>query len=638
MSADATAAGLYESGVSKFNPLESFLAGVQTAHAAKRLALAESGALFDNVVKQQSLQLQHEELAQKSKALEDQNRLSWFNAETNRINATRTLKSNASSPGGTVPTTSTDEDGNLILSYAPPATTANAPQAPTEGEGDGPEVTPLSPSTSGASPSLLPPPPASQVKPGPGPSRISTTGDPTGMSPPDGSFPYAPNTTNPKQPRQYVTGGSTNTKTGSNTLNWSTTKPGSTKEGGTDAPISPQMFKDYKSLAESEGMTIADMEGTAKGLNHIKLTPKEGSGDVSISSLPAEEQKRWGQSMAELVTLANDVRESANLQNLSPAQVDAKKMAAVGKTDPKDMTPEDWVRGYQLITPAGSLQRLYSKAFEYASLQNLTFAGKKGYVTRTAESVLGYIGVTPPKPGLAPSADPSKVASTPAAQQTAAPQSGAPSEDADTQTQIAALKQEIATEKDPKMRNRKQLFLDQLQTRAKSQSAAAPQEPADPFAAIAQSKTADEVAQEQMAPKKELDRQRWEASKQTVLKKMVAGGGRDLISNLSTADVGDDQTAGKSRESKWSEWLDANRGKVNLKTKDGKPVESLEDILWVDADGRKITLRDVISAALQDPRTQDALKAPARSQQRQTAVAQENQGLTEQEKALLNKK
>lgn len=167
------------------------------------------------------------------------------------------------------------------------------------------------------------------------------------------------------------------------------------------------------------------------------------------------------------------------------------------------------------------------------------------------------------------------------------------------------MEQEVAAETDPKQKQLKQGLLTALKTRAAAKSAPSAQPPKrqsaeqDPWAMPAR----DEAPKSQADPRRDASVQQWENNKASVVRAMKSTLTQAEMERFGSADMSDPATGnpGTSSDETINKWLQQNGDKIGLTPKDGGKLTA-KSVMFVDHEGRSITMREVVKAVMADPR------------------------------------
>lgn len=439
--------------------------------------------------------------------------------------------------------------------------------------------------------------------PSPGVITPSLSGDPT-MAPPSPERTRAagagPRTAPAGAGRMYITGGSYNAKTGSNSFQWSTAPP---KKPG--APPTNESLENMKNFASTWGLKPDKMEFDENGVPKITFSQESANkSDFSVSALSAESQKIALPIMQELATLAEGVR--------AATPTDAQKMAEVGVTNPDLMTPELWNEGHAramqkgIVDPA-AMANFRLKAREFAAFMNLQFAGKSGYVPSTEATVISSLGIRPivPAKRAAKEPKPANPADIAKYKDEIIPALQKRINEAAEKKDLPALQQAQA-----EMTSARE-FLAQLEAQGKEAGApTAPTAPATPMAAEMQrsqqqAATRKQGALSQGKAQEAASNIKWNDAK-TKLLKAINDSGADLDSVDRSGPIATPSIARWTLENGvypgMNDWFKKNKEALEkvLPALDGGEL-TLKSPVFVDASGKKVLLKDVYWALLEDP-------------------------------------
>lgn len=413
MAADATAANYLATRQAAADPMGAYAAGVAARGTMRRIDLAEDMGTMEVLLNMSKLSTERAELASKEKLAQQQLEIAKFNADTNRINALRPRAAGRSSAatGGPGSNITWHPDGSIDVGFGG----ESDGQFPTTGEGDGVElpedggVVPLEPGApqgvslfpqGGAMQDTTAAPLAGmgrQAAPGPPPQASfdmqgHSSGGDTGEQPAPQqpmSFPgpvelqQSAASPGPRKYRGQYVPSTINPKTGSMTL-----KRVDELEKDDDAPVIPAPPEVLQKLnAIYEGFGKVAVPTNDKAYRHgYKFDDKPELHGKGIESLSADEQKRFGDLTSELMNL------TLNNKLATPEA----KMAAMGVTNPKEMTEEMWQEGWNRVqndpnTPVDPAANaaIMRKATELAGFKNLMF----GTTVNTPQGILEQMGI-----------------------------------------------------------------------------------------------------------------------------------------------------------------------------------------------------------------------------------------------------
>lgn len=654
----AVAADIYKHLIGNVNPIQAFTQGAELRARLDTIAANQQAQSFQGVLDSVKMADQRSQDKMKMELANRELDLRVFNANTNRMNATRGLQNAAgkgSASGGITPIFSQGEDGKLMLTFPTksPGDGGDASQTPTD-------VTAVQPLTNGTPEPKLPNAPPAGVT-GPSAALFPTTAPaqpPTAPAGPQQASAPAPAAASPMGAAPAATnpGGyfASSLRTDKNMQFAGATF--TYQEPKTGKPVmNPEALNNLKNFAATWGLKPEKLEMDEKGLPKITFAQENASkSDFSVSSLPAEAQKQALPMMTELGTLAEGVR--------SATPTNAQKMAYVGVTDPNLMTDELWREGYTRAMQKGDVDPqpqydLSLKAREFAAFMNLQFNGKAGYVPSTEATVLSSLNIAPVVPpgaqtqaqpttasaGAKPRAGEGTVLRLPAAGAApAGPQPAAGAASAGSaapatssaqppsgvnafriagleQTEIPKLEGKAAAAKtEPEKLAANQALAEAKKQLADLKAANPPlfsdrkvtisQTPVTAEAEIARAKaisssvTPKPVAEAQArSVKTEQAKRLWESKKLILLRVL-----NDTGANLDEMDKLDPKTNTTGADV----WFQKNKDKLiaaGIASSDGDL--KVNSPLFTNEDGRSITFAHVFSALLSDPRFRDAKKS-----------------------------
>ncbi len=643
MGADSTAAAYLMDRQKAFDPMGAFAAGVQLQSNLQKISLAGQASQIDTILNVVKLQNEQADQRRKDELTKQQLSIASYNAETNRVNATKPKTTAATQTGGGLGSL-LGVDANGLYLKGPEET-----QQPTDGQGDGPEVAQPSPS----GPSSLPSVPSETGThiPGYDPFGMNAlTADqqnqnqqPAQQS--GGLLGGAVQSTDPSMAGPSMPGapqraaGQGNGRTyfdidniGINAKGQPTMSLKRRGAGEHDMPAipSPQQLAALSAPYAHLGLQAVPDAENKRGYT-FKEIPKMTGHDLSISTLPAETQKGF----------IEDVNSMIKLGGNTEGPSDVEKMEAMGVTVERDKdgepTPEGLQKAGQEMQAKGLSWRegfnraqakkendLIAKAAVYANKLNAEMHGKQGWQTKTALDVINDIGLKPPasivSQQLAAAAGGRTVSVANAGQGGDNVPMGTASEGgvraaaqpapANDQNQVAVLQNEIASMPQGKERQQKQAFLDSLQ----KQSAVKPGRFMTPDAAPANqdpwtmpARAPDAPKAEPMDAKRQAANLNWESAKGAVVRGMKSTLTQDQIEELSKPDATANDpelpasVRGKNEIQKQSEWLRENASRLDIKPKDGKELK-LDSVIFTDHEGRDIRLSEIMKSVFEDPR------------------------------------
>lgn len=588
---------IYKSLIGNANPIEAYSRGVELRAKLDAIAAKQQADSFQMTLDTVKLAQERSESEQKMKLANRELDISSMNAETNRMNAMRGLKSaggRAAAPAPATPNLIDHGDGSFSVDFSGQAGNT---QVPTEGEGDGKE--PVAPLQTGEaqSPSLLPsggtaPAPPSQmalpIMPGQAPRSAPTT-----TAAPAPSAPTGAPTAGAAPPHKGLYGPPAYSITPRGTT--VTMKPLEQPKPA-QPPMSSEQFDQMEKLAKAQGLKLTKINADENGL------PKFSWDRVPESDAPKlspEQEKTMIPMFAEIVSAATAARQA----RATPEQ----KMPLVNVTNSADMTPELWddadaIAKEQGIVDPVPMRALEEKVHQYVDTLNGYRRMNGSAILQTRAGVMADLGFNTKK---------TEPASTAAPNASAAPQgNSAPAASkadlASNGDQVAALKAEIvALPAGSPERKQKEAFLASIKAGAQSKGATQPgMASAQERLAAAGAKSTAILKQAQEAPnqadeaKKLAENEKWIGAKVDLAEAIVASG-----KSLESLDfIRPEVQPFKNQRSTYffDEWLREHGEKSGLKAMDGKRLTA-DSPMFVNNDGRTIKLKELFRATLDDP-------------------------------------
>ncbi len=672
MGADSTAAAYLMDRQKAFDPMGAFAAGVQLQSNLQKISLAGQAGQIDTILNVVKLQNEQADQRRKDDLVKQQLSIASYNAETNRLNATRPKTGTDSGGSSAMSALRVGPNGQLLLD--PSALGQPQGGATTAGQSDGSTVAPLvnGPQTPQVMPSAEP---GSMIAGPPTQQDNQQAQQPGNLVAGMGQSVYtAPGMVGPNmpgQPQPRVASAPSGGQIAPNIGYGQQQAPAGmlpvsgitfTSRGPTVSVKSP----DPNDMAGPQ-LTNAMLDSISRSVAHLgkRAVPTKGNTktgmteyvledipvvkgqDFSVSSLPEKQQGEFLKDALDLGALAASAHKAPS---------DAEKMRAAGIVFPGDVDgrepteeelkvgagqmmvqKKDWNVAY------GAAQKdkqnlILQKALEQAIKLNRAFAGKPGYSVQGPEKVLADLGFSgllnpngQPAPQGAPegqqafglsgnngafsqgvraaSAAPTGTASVGSTRVASQP---APAND---QNQVAALQNEIASMPQGKERQQKQNFLDSLQ----KQSAAKPGAPTSAAAPANQdpwtmAPKAEPVKLEDTS-KRDAATQNWEKGKVDVVralkKTLTAKEIADLQQSEPPADP--ERGGGTTTYEKQSTWLAEHGKELGLKPRDGKPLR-MDSPIFVDHEGRTIYMRDIMRETFNDARFKATRESASQSQ------------------------
>lgn len=599
MGADATAANYLATRQAAADPMRAFAAGVEVRSNLQKIDLAAQMGQIDTLLNMAKLQTEQAENRSREKLATQQLEIAKFNADTNRINALRPRTTKSSSGGGMGGGGMIfHDDGSVTVGGAADPTGG---QYPTTGEGDGIEQSgqgdggQVQPLQAGASQSV-------SLFPQGGSMQDTTAAPLSGMGKQASAAPSAgasfgmdghsaggdlkdtPAQPAPQQQVQFPGPGETtesqkkykgnfvissmNPKTGSMTLKSTRELNSEEAENAPVIPADPNVLQKINAIYEGFGQVAVPTND--KSYRHgYKFIDKPDLHGKGISDLSADEQKRLGDLSSELMNL------TLNNKLATPEA----KMAAMGVTNPKEMTEEMWQEGWNRVQndpntpvdPAANAS-IMRKATELAGFKNLMF----GTTVNTPQGILEQMGIDTKgmfkqeSTGEQWAGDGAK-GKLPAVVATAAAATGAPK--AATAATSAPTAPAQAASDDPIVNEARRT--EEIRTRNR------------------------EATLSKKGPSAE-ENQKWEDSKFKLLKAL-----NDTSTSAEEVNfllpVGGSLLSKGGVSAGMTKWFDANKDKLDFKPLDGKPL-TLESPVFATKDGRQVKLKEVYQAMLKDPR------------------------------------
>ncbi len=657
MGADSTAAAYLMDRQKAFDPMGAFAAGVQLQSNLQKISLAGQAGQIDTILNVVKLQNEQADQRRKDALVKQQLSIASYNAETNRINATKP-KTTTGTSGGDLGSVLggmgfDPANGKFFLN-------TGQPQGPTEGQGDGPEV-PSSGVPLNASASAAPQSGSNDLGshiPGYDPFGMSAmTADQQVQRQQDqqsgGALPGvggAMQSTDPSMVGPSMPGAPQRAPTQGNgrlyikppriTINSKGQPSMSFEVEGADPNAPPPLPTSQQLAALSAPYAHLGMQAVPDAENKrgytFKEIPKMTGHDLSIATLPAEAQKGFYEDVNAMIKLGGNTD--------GPSEVEKMEAMGVKVERDKDGEPTEeglkkagqeminrnlsWREGFNRAQ-AKNDNDLIAKAAQYANKLNAVMHGKQGWQTKTALDVINDIGLKPPasivsnqlaaapggrtvsvaNAGQGGDNVPMGTASVGSTKVAAQPAAGG------DQNQVAALQTEIAGMPQGKERQQKQSFLDSL----RKQSAAKPGAPAPVAASSNQdpwtmAPKAEPVKLEDTS-KRDAATQNWEKGKVDVVralkKTLTAKEIADLQQSEPPADP--ERGGGTTTYEKQSTWLAEHGKELGIKPRDGKPLR-MDSPVFVDHEGRTIYMRDIMRETFNDARFKATRESASQSQ------------------------